>query len=320
MRATTAIIEEALAAYPNACIAVSGGDDSLVLADIILRRLGHRLPLLYVDSRMDYPGTADFVREVAARYETTAMIAEAPHDPLTQWQRAGWAMLGKLAARKWMQRHRGREMGFRCDVTGCCRTMKIQPARRAMQHRGVALQFTGQRGNADDALRGMRAIKDGAVKWIASDRITVCNPLLGWTDLMIQRYHAEHNLIRHPAKAAGALTIGCVYCGGGAQFTNSGFKVLRRTRPDLWHWFMVDCRAGEIVLAIKYDQPLEIARTAIEKLGGLASLAETRPHLFDYLAVTPIPGYQRGIEDDAYSEDTSSNSDPVSASARPASE
>ena len=288
MKATVAIIEEALAAYPAACIAFSGGDDSLTVVDIIHRHLGLRLPLLYCDSLMDYPGTADFVRETAARYNTEAIIATAPHAPTHQWTRYGWAMLGKMAARKWMQRHKQRGMGFRVDKTGCCRKMKIEPARRAMSARGIALQFTGQRGGADDNLRGLRAIKDGAIKYVASDRITVANPITGWTHTMVKRYHEQHHLVRHPAKAAGAQTIGCLYCGGGAQFTNSCFRVLRHTRPDLWRGFVVDQRAGEIILAIKYDQPLPLIQAAVQGLGGLDAIADKRPWVFDFITEHPI--------------------------------
>ena len=104
---------------------------------------------------------------------------------------------------------------------------------------------------------------------------------------------AQHNLPVHPRKASGAITIGCIYCGGGAQFTNSGFRILRLTAPDLWRRFVVDYAGGEIILAVKYDKPLPMVRSAIQKCGGLSHLFDSRPWLFDYLELPPRAGYNK---------------------------
>jgi hypothetical protein len=56
---------------------------------------------------------------------------------------------------------------------------------------------------------------------------------------------------------------------------------------------MVEAGAGEIVLSIKYDEPLETIRAATERLGGIAHLADERPWIFDFLRATPAKGYQR---------------------------
>ncbi len=80
---------------------------------------------------------------------------------------------------------------------------------------------------------------------------------------------------------------------GGAQFTNSGFKILRHIRPAAWRRFMLDWRAGEIILAIKHDRKLSDIQEAITRIGGLEYLVETRPHVFDYLRQTPLQGYDK---------------------------
>ena len=40
-----------------------------------------------------------------------------------------------------------------------------------MKALGCDLHFTGQRGQADDSLRGLRAIKDGAISYIKADKM-----------------------------------------------------------------------------------------------------------------------------------------------------
>jgi hypothetical protein len=61
--------------------------------------------------------------------------------------------------------------------------------------------------------------------------------------------------------------------------------------PDAWRQFVVDWKAGEIILAIKHDEHLDAIRAIIKQMGGLEYLAETRPHIFDYLRQTPKEGY-----------------------------
>lgn len=290
MKTTLEIIETA-AAGQKPVLAFSGGSDSLVLLDILYQRTEHRPPLLFADSRMEYPETLPFVRKIAKKYGAELLVAQASRSPQEQWERHGWPMLGKMAARTWMKKNKGR--GFRLDVSSCCRAMKIAPARKLMVAKGYTVQFTGQRGGEDDALRGLRALKDGAIYEVKADRIRIANPLIGWTDMMVRRYISQNRLPQHPAKKRGAVTIGCMYCGGGAQFTNSGFKVLRKTNPEEWRRLMVEWRAGEIVLAIKYDTTLETMRMAIERLGGLEALARERPWVFDFLYKTPLQGYDK---------------------------
>jgi len=158
---------------------------------------------------------------------------------------------------------------------------------------GCNATLTGQRGAQDDRLRGLRAIKDGAIHYIKTDKLTQVNPLLGWTDSMISRYAANHKLPAHPKKAEGALTVGCMYCGGGAQFDNSGFRVLRHTDPEAWARMIDEYGFGEIILSIKHDQPLAEIRAAIESLGGIPAMMKTMPHVFDFLRAKPLKGYRR---------------------------
>lgn len=291
MELTKAIIQEAMDKSKKQVISFSGGGDSMVLVDIITN-MGYRPELVYADSQMEYPETLPFIREVAAAYGLKLNVARGRRTPYEQWMRQGWPMLGKMAARIWMQKNKDKD--FKCDVSSCCRAMKIAPARNMTKYLGADLQFTGQRGSQDDMLRGLRAFKDGAIKYVQADKILVCSPLIGWTDTMIRRYTKQNNLPVHPAKKRGAQTIGCMYCGGGAQYDNSGYRILRTSNPEEWWRFMVTWRGGEIVLALKYDVTQAAARQAIKQLGGLETLAKERPWVFDFLRLNPLAGYDRG--------------------------
>lgn len=270
MKQTQRIIHRTFTEHKPA-LAFSGGGDSLVLLDIV-HALGYRPPLIFADSQMEYPENIDFVHQMAGRYGLPLHIARHHETPQQVWKKHGFPMLGKQSAREWMQSHKGRDFGFKLDVSTCCRKFKIKPARDKTKAIGCDCQLTGQRGAPDDRLRGMRSHLDGATKYLKKDKLTVCNPLTGWTDSMIRRYTRNHSLPVNPLKKQGCLTIGCKYCGGGAQFDNSGFRVLRHTDPTAWRTMIRDYGFGEIILAVKYDRPLDDIRAAIDRLGGIDTL------------------------------------------------
>jgi len=271
-------------------LAFSGGGDSLVLLDII-SRTNHRPLIIHVDSGMEYPETRDYINRTVSGYGLELRTAKAPRSPIDQWSRVGWPMLGKQAARLWNMKHT--ESDFKLNVSECCRDMKIIPGRQLVINNGANLQLTGIRGGNDDSIRGMREKNEGCLSFNQRAKLWILHPLLGWKDSDISSYIRIHGLERHPAISRGAKTIGCMYCGGGAQFTNSGYRVLRRTNPESWFRFMVEWRAGIIILAIKYKTTAEEINAAIDRIGGLSLMAETRPWIFDFLRITPMKGYER---------------------------
>jgi len=291
MKQTKAIIERAFRQY-RPCLAFSGGGDSSVLLDIVAS-MGFKPPVIYANSQMEYPQNIDYIKGRVAAYGLELHIAKAPVKPLDCWEKTGFPMLGKMSARVWMQRHPRSIYGIKLDVSSCCRTMKIKPARDLAKKLGCNASLTGQRGGQDDQLRGLRAKVDGAISYVKQDNITQINPLTGWPDAMIRRYLAGHEIPPNPLKKAGALTIGCMFCGGGAQFDNSGFRILRKTNHGAWRKMLLEYGFAEIIIAIKYDISRDLARKALDQLGGAANVAQTMPHVFDFLKKTPLKGYSR---------------------------
>lgn len=290
MKITLAIIHQALAEHPNACIPFSGGSDSAVLLDIIYRHTPYRLPVIYVDSQLDYTETAAHCARVCAAYGAPLHIAKATRTPQQQWQTSGYPFFGKLGAANWTKKNKGK-FGLRLDVSSCCRNLKTLPGRRLAKSLGCDLMLTGMRGGQDDLCRKIQADKYGAINYVAKDKIYNAHPLLGWTDTMIRRYRHRYNLPQHPARARGATAIGCVVCGGGSMFADSCLRLARTSAPDLWWQHIVTREVGYICLALKYHRHLDDIKAAVAGLGGLAQLATERPWIFDYTVDTPrVPG------------------------------
>jgi len=291
MKRTRAIIEQAFRQYRPA-LAYSGGGDSSVLLDIV-HGMGYRPPIIYADTQMEYGDNQSFVSKQAAHYGLALHIARADITPQECWKRYGYPMLGKQSARIWMQKHPADTYGFKVDCSTCCRKMKIAPARRLHHKIGCNATLTGLRGEADSTIRGLRAIKDGAICELKADNLTQINPLDGWTDLMIKRYTEQHALKVNPQKEAGHVTAGCMYCGGGAQFDNSALRALRFADPIAWRRMVTAYGFAPIIIAIKYQVPLADAKTALDHLGGVETVADTMPHVFDFLRLKPLKGYDR---------------------------
>jgi len=293
MKRTLAIIQDALRTCTRPSIAFSGGSDSLVLLDVLYRKAEVKPDMIFCDTGMEFPETVAFVREVAQAYGARLHIVRPDNKLPGFWQKSGWPFLGKMPARAWTRKHKDMNFGFRLDVSTCCEKLKIRPTRDYIKAQGFDLTFTGMRGSTDDALRSYRQFKDGYLYKEKPSAVWQCHPLLGWTDLMVRRYTRAHDLPRHPMKDKGLITTGCAFCGGGCQFTNSGYRILRTLDPKAWWKFFVTWRAGEILLSIKHDRPLWQIREALDRLGGLEAVAKARPWIFDFSRTTPLRGYTK---------------------------
>jgi phosphoadenosine phosphosulfate reductase len=90
----------------------------------------------------------------------------------------------------------------------------------------------------DEHLRGKRAFVTGLrraesptragarpVEWDAGRGLVKVNPIVAWSDDDVERYCAEHDVIRNPLREQGYASIGCWPCtlpGAGREGRWSG--------------------------------------------------------------------------------------------------
>ncbi|SNR55418.1 phosphoadenylyl-sulfate reductase [Paracoccus sediminis] len=162
----------------------SFGAESVVLLHMV-SRAAPGLPVLFIDTRMLFPETLEYQRDVSARLGLTNL----------QVIRASDAEVARQDPDATLHRF---------DANACCDLRKTVPLERALS--GYDSWITGRKRfqNTDRA-----ALEFFEPEPPARLRI---NPLAHWRAEDVQDYIIENNLPRHPLVARGYPSIGCAPC------------------------------------------------------------------------------------------------------------
>lgn len=132
------------------------------------------IEVVFLDTGFHFPETLSYVKEVAARYHLNLRVI-GPEVADDVWP---------------------------CGTDRCCEVRKVGPLNRVLEQR--LAWMTGLRraetDNRADAAIVSLDLARGAVK---------VNPLATWSDLDVDGYTSDHDLLRHPLNAKGYLSIGC---------------------------------------------------------------------------------------------------------------
>jgi phosphoadenosine phosphosulfate reductase len=172
----TAAIEWAVEAFGSrVCVAASMTD--AVLIDLALK-VDPGVDVVFIDTGYHFPETLDTVKAVETRYgcDVRVLREDPPPDP-PLWQ---------------------------VDPANCCSAMKVALLERALVGKdawltGIRRDEAHTRASAPIVQRDKR----GLVK---------VNPLATWTELDVQGYIADHDIVVNPLLAQGYASIGCWPC------------------------------------------------------------------------------------------------------------
>lgn len=183
------ILESAVEAFGDKLALVSSfGAESAVLLDIA-SRVKKDLPILFLDTGMQFGQTLDYRRQLADRLGLTGVrdLRPAYHDLATADPNA------KL---------------WQTDTDACCHIRKVLPLDRALEEFDAWITGRKRFHGGDRMNLPVVEQSEGKVKF---------NPLANWGKADLDAYAAEHDLPAHPLVAQGFPSIGCWPCTQPAE-------------------------------------------------------------------------------------------------------
>lgn len=167
-----AVIAWAIERFGEKLVIVNSFADC-ILIDMAVK-INPGVQVLFLDTGFHFQETLDYLQSVKDRYNLNLNITTANIHP-SKWP---------------------------CGTTRCCEFRKVNPLKEALSDKSAWI--TGIK-RVDNENRRQTPV----VHFDKIFNLVKINPLVTWTDADIAIYETEHNLLVHPLKAKGYLSIGC---------------------------------------------------------------------------------------------------------------
>jgi phosphoadenosine phosphosulfate reductase len=187
-------------------VSYSGGKDSLATLLLVRKALG-KVPLLFIDTGLEFPETFRNIAEVAAVYGHELVTASGESRFWESFERNGPPAVNH----RW-----------------CCRAAKLLPVRDLIRDRwGECLSFIGQR-----RYESMQRNESGRVfrNSTVGNQVSAA-PIHNWTALHVWLYIMREKAPYNPLYACRMDRIGCFMC------PSSDLAIIEEIRsrfPELW--------------------------------------------------------------------------------------
>ncbi|WP_309666283.1 phosphoadenylyl-sulfate reductase [Tabrizicola sp.] len=182
----TAVLEHSLndADLGQVALVSSFGAESVVLLHLV-SVIAPETPVLFIDTRMLFPETLDYQREVAEKLHLCDLRTIRAAQPRVAFEDPDNTL-------------------HQFNTDACCNVRKVEPLERALS--SFDGWITGR--------KRYQGTSRGSVEFFEAEgdtRIKV-NPLAHWGREDIEEYMVENRLPRHPLVAKGFPSIGCAPC------------------------------------------------------------------------------------------------------------
>ena len=206
--ATRQFISEHIGPYEHLPISISysGGKDSLATLLVVMNTY-KKLPILFIDTRMEFPSTYENVREVAERYNLECITVDSAGE---FWRE--FAIQGPPAV----------------DCRWCCKAAKLEPLRKFIEITwSECVSFVGQRKyESFSRMKNPRVWRNSFV------RNQIClAPIHTWTAMHVWLYIFREKAPYNTMYRHGVDRMGCYMCPA------SDLAILEQIQkhvPELW--------------------------------------------------------------------------------------
>jgi len=187
-------------------VSYSGGKDSLATLLVVMKTF-KKLPILYIDTGLEFPSTEKNVCDVQARYDLDCIRIEAGDE---FW--SGFDANGPPAR----------------DNRWCCRAAKLEPLRRHIeQNHGEIVSFIGQRKyESFSRMKNPRVWRNSYVQ----NQVCMA-PIHTWTALHVWLYIFREKAPFNDLYQHGVDRIGCYMCPASDMGVLERIKTIH---PELW--------------------------------------------------------------------------------------
>jgi phosphoadenosine phosphosulfate reductase len=217
-------VAEALRRESKWSVSFSGGKDSLCVLSLV-REQCPDVPVVFVDSGMEYPETLAFVERMEKEWGLDLLIVEPEPNLLRLIEESGvwdWNVNGRLSEATMM------------------RVLVHTPFRRARAELGTEGSFIGLR-EEESAARLFNLRRRGWIYYCERSAELHCHPISHWKTRDVWAYIASRNLPFNPVY--GKLTAAGVprerqRCGavmGGTSIGSGRWASLRKTHPEMFN-------------------------------------------------------------------------------------
>lgn len=284
--------------HKNPVVCWSGGKDSTVVLHLC-RIYKPNIPVLYIDSGVDFPETRQFIKKISEDWNLNLYIAK-PQKEETFWkcvERYGWPIFGKAVSAS-VERSL-RSGNVRNQMSPLERTLATNKVRISTQCCKYVLENPSKRLelslNADVKILGLTAAESRARVRLWVDHgdyycvkhyfkrhsgIFKANPISIWTENDVWKYHKINKIPCCELYNMGHKRNGCWPCAMGIR--NGQLERLRKSHPKLFMYLITQTEMGmellkaKVALAgIDYESLKKVYRN------NLSSLIESRPCFFD---------------------------------------
>lgn len=291
------IINKSINMSKSPAICWSGGKDSTVVLHLV-RKLKPDIPVIYVNSGVDFPETTSFIEELSEKWKINLFIA-TPKKEYDFWEigkKYGWPIFGKNIASNVERAVRTKNIRKQLSPleklmakaelkisTKCSQLLQEKPSKEVENILSCDLKFVGLKASESRA-RVRLWVDHGDLYYVKryygrGKGIFKSNPIAIWTDSDIWKYHDKFNLAHCSLYDIGYPRNGCWCCAMAAR--NGQLKRLREYHPLLFKRLMLKTEMGEVLLKAK-DIMLENKKNRPVQSNNIEYILKEYPDYFDY--------------------------------------
>ena len=203
-------------------VSFSGGKDSTVTSDLVMRALSNpKILHIFGDTTLEFPKTEEYVCRFKKSHPMTPVISS---------------------------RNREKDFSQLCDMIGppsrvmrwCCTIFKTGAINRKIEtiyaNKVKVLSFQGIRRSESNSRNKYDRVSESS----KISKQEVCAPIISWYDFDVWLYILTRNIIFNRAYRLGYSRVGCWCCPNNSSWSEFLSKIFMKEQYEKFHKMLID--------------------------------------------------------------------------------